>query len=267
MHKKLNIKNPKTFNEKLQWLKLYNRDPAYTMMADKYEVRKFITSKIGRNILVPLVGGPWRKFEDIDFDLLPNQFVLKCTHDSGGVVICKDKNRFDIKAAKEKINICLNRNYYWFGREWPYKNIKPQIIAENFFIDDSNIELKDYKIMVFNGKAKCSFTVSNRFLGEKFNVTFFDLNWNRLPFTRSYPASSIPIVKPYCYNEMIKYAEIISEGIPFARIDFYEIAGKVYFGEITFFPGGGMESFEPEEWDYELGSWLTLPEIKKMTPK
>lgn len=259
MEKKLNLANPLTFNEKIQWLKLYNFKSKYTQMADKYEVRKYVAERIGEKYLIPHIGGPWDNFEDINLELLPNQFVLKCTHDSGTIVICSDKSKFDINSAREKLNKALNHNYYWRGREKPYKDIKPKIIAENYLVEDEGIELKDYKILVFNGKAKLSFVCSERFTRSKLKVTFFDLNWNKMPFERSYPKSSILIDKPQNYELMIELAEILAKGIPFIRVDFYEVKGHVYFGEMTFYPGGGMESFNPKEWDAKLGEWLELP--------
>ncbi len=259
LEKKLNLADPLTFNEKIQWLKLYDFKPKYTQMADKYGVRKYVAERIGEKYLIPLIGGPWDNFEDVNLELLPNQFVLKCTHDSGTIVICSDKSKFDINSAREKLNNALNHNYYWRGREKPYKDIKPRIIAENYLVEDEGIELKDYKIMVFNGKAKLSFVCSERFTMSKLKVTFFDLDWNKMPFERSYPKSSILIDKPQNYELMIELAEILADGIPFIRVDFYEVKGHVYFGEMTFYPGGGMESFNPKEWDAKIGEWLELP--------
>jgi len=257
--KELNLDNPSSFNEKIQWLKLNDFKYEYTQMVDKYQVRKYVAERIGEEHLIPLIGGPWDNFEEINFELLPNKFVLKCTHDSGGVVICSDKSKFDKSSAREKINNSLNRNYYWGGREKVYKDIKPRIIAETYLVDDDGTELNDYKIMVFNGKAKCSFVCSERFTEESLKVTFFDLDWNKMPFERRYPKSSILINRPQSYELMIQLAEILADGIPFNRVDFYEIKGHVYFGEMTFYPGGGLECFNPEEWDNILGGWLELP--------
>ena len=255
----LNLDNPSSFNEKIQWLKLYDFKSEYTQMVDKYEVRKYVAERIGEEYLIPLIGGPWGNFEEINFELLPNKFVLKCTHDSGGVVICTDKSKFDKSSAREKINNSLNRNYYWGGREKVYKDIKPRIIAENYLVGDEATELNDYKIMVFNGKAKCSFVCSERFSGDKLKVTFFDLNWNKLPFERRYPQSLVSIKRPKNYELMIELAEILADGILFNRVDFYELNGRVYFGEMTFYPGGGLECFNPKEWDTIMGGWLELP--------
>ena len=254
--KDLDLSAPKTFNEKLQWLKLYNRCPDYTLMVDKYAVKKYIADKIGKQYIIPTLG-VWSRFDDIDFDKLPNQFVLKCTHDSGGLVICRDKSKFDKNAAKKKITKCLKRNYYSIFREWPYKNVTPQIIAEKYMEDTSTTSLNDYKLMCFNGKVKCSFVCSER--TDHLKVTFFDLDWKRLPFERHYPASKKIIPRPESYNKMIELAEILSKDIPFVRIDFYEINGKLYFGEFTFFPGSGFEEFRPEKWDLILGEWINLP--------
>lgn len=252
-NKKLNLDNPQTFNEKLQWLKLYDRNPKYTKMVDKYEVKEYVSNIIGKQYIIPTLG-VWDKFENIDFEKLPNQFVLKCTHDSGGIVICKDKNKFNYKDAERKINECLKRNYYYAGREWPYKNVKPRIIAEKYMEQKSKEELKDYKIMCFSGRAKCSFVCSDRYSKEGLKVTFFDLNWNKLPFERHYPSSSEKIDKPSNYNLMIKLSEELAQDIPFIRVDWYEIDGKLYFGELTFYPGSGFEEFTPKEWDTTLGS-------------
>lgn len=253
----LNLNNPQTFNEKLQWLKLYDRNPLYTQMVDKYEVRKYIAETIGEKYLIPLIG-VWDKFEEIDFDILPNQFVLKCTHDSGGLVICKDKGKLDIGATKKKINKSLKRNYFYHSREWPYKNVKPRIICEMYMVDELCAELKDYKFMCFNGKVKCSFVCLNRNSPSGLNVDFYDMDWNPMPFERHYPSSGILIPKPKSFNKMVQFAERLSKDIRFVRVDFYEINGQLYFGELTFYPGAGFEEFTPEAYDYLLGSWIQL---------
>lgn len=254
----LNLSEPKTFNEKLQWLKLNDRKPEYTTMVDKYSAKDYVADIIGSDYIIPTLG-MWDSFDEIDFDELPNQFVLKCTHDSGGLVICTDKNKFDYKAARKKITKCLKYNYYYAGREWVYKDVKPRIIAEKYMCDAINIELNDYKLMCFDGEVKCSFVCSDRFSEGGLRVTFYDKDWNVLPFERHYPKSNVPISKPLNYDKMISFAEKLAQNIPFVRVDFYEIAGKLYFGELTFFPGGGFEEFEPQEKDLELGSWIKLP--------
>lgn len=259
---KLNLDDPQSFSEKLQWLKLHDRNPVYTEYVDKYEVRKHIANTIGEQYLIPLVGGPWDSFDEIDFDKLPNQFVLKCTHDSGGLVICKDKSALDLAAAKAKIQRCLENNYYYNSREWPYKNVKPRIIAEAYMEDDRTGDLQDYKLMCFGGEVKCSFVCSDRFSPEGLHVTFFDRDWNVMPFERKYPARKEGLPKPLNYELMVSLAQSLSKDIPFVRVDFYEINGRVYFGELTLFPGSGMEDFRPVEWDYKLGEWIDLSQVQ-----
>lgn len=260
MKKKLNLDNPKTFNEKLQWLKLYDRNPEYTNMVDKYEVKKYVADKIGEEYIIPTLG-VWDKFEDIDFDKLPDQFVLKCTHDSGGLVICKDKSKLDIEKAGRKISNCLKHSFFWGMREWPYKDVKPRIIAEQYMVDESGYELKDYKFFCFDGKVKMLFISSDRADdGKETKTDFFDENFTHLPVTKKGKVNAD--VKPVCpkgFEKMKELAEILSQGIPHARIDFYNVSGKIYFGEITFFSGSGMVPFEPEEWDAKLGEYITLP--------
>jgi len=263
--KKLNLNNPQTFNEKLQWLKLYDRNPMYTMLTDKYEVRKYVAEVIGEEHLIPLLG-VWERFEEIDFDKLPNEFVLKPTHTSGDIFICKDKSKVDLTELRKIVNKWLKREYYWFHREWPYKNIKPRIIAEKYMVDESGIELKDYKFMCFNGKPKILFVVSNRHLEGGLKMDFYDLDWNLLPFERHYKRSGKVMPKPRSFNKMIEIAEKLSQGIPFVRVDLYEVDGHPYFGELTFYPGAGFEEFTPEEWDYIIGSWLQLP-LEKVEDK
>ena len=260
MKKELNLENPKSFNEKLQWLKIYDRKPIYTSMVDKYEVKKYITDIIGEEYIIPTLG-VWEKFEDIDFDLLPEQFVLKCTHDSGGVVICKDKSKLNITKAKKKINRSMKKNFYYRLREWPYKDVKPRIIAEKYMEDTETAELRDYKFFCFNGEAKMIFIATDRQKkGEETKFDFFDMDFNLLPFTNGHPHATVPPKKPKCFDEMRILAEKLSADIPHVRVDFYEVDGKVYFGEMTFFHWSGMVPFDPPEWDEKVGSWIELPE-------
>lgn len=257
-NKKINLKNPTTFNEKLQWLKLYDRNPEYTKMVDKYEAKEYVSNIIGKKYIIPTLG-VWKNFEDIDFSKLPNQFVLKCTHDSGGLVICKDKSKLNINEAKRKITKSLKKNYFYAEREWPYKNVKPKIIAEQYMVDDSGMKLKDYKFFCFNGIAQTILVCSNR-NGSFKNTNFYDINWNLQPFTReNHKNNNEQIKKPKNLDEMITIAEKLSKDIPFVRVDLYEINRKVYFGELTFYPSSGFEGFEPEEWDKKLGNMLELP--------
>ena len=256
LHKKLNLKKPVTFNEKIQWLKIHDRKPEYTMMVDKYAVREYIKNTIGDGYSIPLVGGPWYNFNEIDFDRLPNQFVLKCNHDSGGLVICKDKSLLNKKEAQEKINKSMKRNFYWANREWPYKDVKPCIIAEKYMVDDSGYELKDYKFFCFDGEPKAMFIATDRNVDTKFD--FFDMDFNHLPFTNGHPcADNIP-QKPRCFEEMKQLSKVLSKNIKQVRVDFYEINGKVYFGELTFSHWSGMVPFKPEEWDYKFGEWIKI---------
>ena len=258
MGQTLNLENPKTFNEKLQWLKLYDRKPEYTCMVDKYEAKKYVANIIGEEYIIPTLG-VWNSFHDIDFNSLPNQFVLKCTHDSGGLVICRDKAKLDMLKTEATINNSLSNNFYYSGREWPYKNVKPRIIAEQYMEDNNSNELTDYKLLCFDGKVKCSFVCTERFTKGGLKVTFFDRDWKKMPFERHYSASNKDIPKPYNFEKMIELAETLSNNIPFVRVDFYETNQHIYFGELTFYPGDGMEEFTPVEWDYTLGSWIKLP--------
>lgn len=254
----LNLENPRTFNEKLQWLKLYDRNPLYTKMVDKYEAKKYVADIIGEEYIIPTLG-VWYHFDEIDFDQLPDQFVLKCNHDSGSIVICKDKARLDKKAAKKKLERGLRYNYYYSGGfEWPYKNVKPRIIAEKFMATETGTDLPDYKLMCFGGKVKCSFTCTGRNTNSGLHVTFYDKDWQKMPFARHYPAEETPMTKPMNYDKMVELAERLAAPLKFARIDFYDISGRIYFGEITFFPGNGTEEFTPMEWDEKIGDWLKL---------
>lgn len=255
---KLNLKNPQSFNEKIQWLKLYNRKPEYTKMVDKYSVREYIKNTIGEEYLIPLIG-VWDNADDIDFDSLPNQFVLKCTHDSGGIVICNDKSNLNVNEAKETMNKYLHRNFYSLHREWPYKNIKPRIIAEKLMVDESGYELKDYKFFAFDGQIKALFVATGRNSADETCFTYFDRDFNRIPLTNGHPNSSKQIVKPANFEKMITVAEKLSEGIPHVRVDLYNINGKIYFGEMTFFHWSGFKEFEPEKYDKIFGDWITLP--------
>lgn len=262
MNKKLNLKKPKTFNEKLQWLKLYDRQPIYTTMVDKYAVKQYIADKIGQQYIIPTLG-VWDTFDEIDFAMLPNQFVLKCTHDSGGLVICKDKSCLDLKSAKEKITKSLKQNYYWRGREWPYKNVPPRIIAEQYMEDRETQELRDYKFFCFNGEPKMVLVCADRYSVDGLRENFYDTDWNLMPVQRrTHPNTDYKIDKPENLSEMLELVRVLAKDIPFSRIDFYVINKKSYFGEITFYPASGFEAFQPEKWDEIMGSWLTLPNAR-----
>ncbi len=255
--KELDLENPKTFNEKLQWLKLYDRKPEYTMMVDKYKVREYVAEKLGEEYLIPLLG-VWDDPEEIDFDKLPNQFVLKCNHNSGlGMCICKDKSKLDIKKVKSELRKGLKQDYYLHGREWPYKDVPRKIICEKYMVDESGYELKDYKIFCFNGEPKALFVATDRMTDTKFD--FFDVEFNHLPFTNGHPNAEKEIAKPQNLDEMLKAASILSKGIPQVRIDLYNVNGKILFGEMTFSHWSGMVPFEPNKWDERFGEWIVLP--------
>lgn len=256
--KKLDLDNPVTYSEKIQWLKLHNTDQELTKLVDKYEVKKIVSNMIGDEYIIPTIG-VWDKFEDIDFDSLPQKFVLKCTHDSGGLVICKDKAKLDIIAAKRKIDRARKKNYYWIGRELPYKNVIPRIIAEPYLEDHRDKELRDYKFYTFNGEVKAVLVVSERLdQNEETKFDFFDRGFNHLPVTKGHPnAKTIPH-RPEHYEKMIELAEILGTGHLHVRVDFYEVNGKIYFGELTFSPNSGLIPFVPEEWDYTFGNWLNI---------
>lgn len=265
MDKKLNLKNPQTFNEKLQWLKLYDRNPKYTKMVDKYEVRKYIAETIGEEYLIPLIG-IWDSPDEIDFNSLPNQFVLKCTHNSGlGMCICKDKSKLDIKKVKRDLKKGLSQNYFLSGREWPYKNVKPRIIAEKFmrnsFETISEDGLIDYKFYCFNGRPEYAYVSQNLDNHKKARISYVTLDWKQAPFKRNdYKSFEELPQRPKNFNKMLELAKVLSNKIPFLRVDFYEIDEKVYFGELTFFPGSGFTELFPEEGDFNLGDLIDLKE-------
>lgn len=258
----LNLEKPKSFNEKLQWLKLYDRNPLYTKLVDKYKVREYISEKIGEDYLIPLLG-VWDDPEEIDFDSLPNKFVLKCNHNSGlGMCICTDKSKIDIKKVKNELKSGLAQNYYLNGREWPYKNVSRKIICEKYMTDETGKNLRDYKFYCFDGKPKIVGIYQDRNSDKETTGDFFDMNFEWVDLRFGMPNALNKPQKPQKFQEMIKIAEILSEGMPEVRVDLYISNNKIYFGELTFFDGGGFDKIEPLEWDYKLGSWIKLP--KKM---
>lgn len=261
MGQRLNLEDPKTFSEKLQWLKLHDRRPEYTTMVDKSLVKDYVAERIGSEYVIPTLG-VWDRFEDIDFGVLPDQFVLKCTHDSGGLVICRNKAQFDWEAAREKINQCLKTNYYYHCREWPYKNVKPRILAEGYMEDAAQGELRDYKFFCFHGEPKLLFIATDRqTAGEETKFDFFDMDFQHLDLRNGHPNAVVPPEKPVNFEKMKELAAVLSKNIPHLRVDFYEVNGKVYFGELTFSHWSGMVPFDPPEWDRILGDWIILPEI------
>lgn len=256
--KKLNLREPASFNEKLQWLKLHDRNPIYTTIVDKYEVKKYVASLIGEKFIIPTID-VYDCFENINFDFLPNRFVLKTTHDSGGIVICHNKNNFDKVSAKLKLNKSLRRDYYKTGREWPYKNVKPRIIAEEYMVDSKLHELRDYKFFCFNGKIKFFKVDFDRFSHHRAN--YYDVNGNLMNFGEVVcpPDPRKNIILPKTLHTMIQFAELLASDIPFLRVDFYDVDGHIYFGEMTFYPASGFGEFIPEEWDLKIGKLLRLP--------
>lgn len=255
----LNLENPQTFNEKIQWLKLHDRKPIYTTMVDKYLAKQYIADRVGSEYVIPTLGR-WDEFEDIDFDQLPERFVLKCNHDSGSVFICKDKKTFDYVGVGGKMNAALQQNYYWMTREWPYKDVKPCIIAEPYMEDSTTHELRDYKFLCFDGVPKLLYVASDRQVDkEQTKFDFYDMDFHHLAVKNGHPNSSQIIVKPTSFNKMVELAAFLSKGFPLLRIDFYEVDGKPYIGELTFSHMNGMTPFDPEEWDYKFGEWISLP--------
>lgn len=252
-----NLSQPETFNEKIQWLKLYNRKPIYTVMVDKYAVKEYVANLIGEEHIIPTIG-VWDSFDEIDFNKLPPQFVLKCTHDSGSMALCKDKSVFDIPKARKMLQKSLKTNYYLRAREWPYLNVPHRIIAEKYMEDESG-ELKDYKFFCFDGEVKALYIATERNSKTETKFDFFDTDFNHLPFTQTHPNSDKIIEKPKCFEQMKHLASILSRGIPHVRVDFYEVNEKVYFGELTFSHMSGCHRFEPSEWDKHFGDWITLP--------
>lgn len=261
---KLNLETPQTFNEKLQWLKLYNRKPEYTVMVDKYLAKDYVAKAIGEEYVIPTIG-VWDKAEDIDFNQLPNRFVLKSNHNSGlGMYICKDKSKLtekQIKTVRKNLTKGLKQDYYLTGREWPYKNVPRKIIAEQYMEDKETGELRDYKFFCFDGEPKALFVATDRQAKNKETCfDFFDIEYNHLPIINGHPNAQIPSRKPQHFDKMVELARHLSANIPHVRIDFYEVNGKVYFGEITFYQNSGFIPVYPKEWDKKLGDLINLPE-------
>lgn len=255
--RKLNLQNPQTFNEKLQWLKLYDRHEEYTQMVDKCEAKKYVASIIGEEYIIPMLG-VYDSFDEINFDELPNQFVLKCTHNSGGIVICKDKQTMDIKKSRKKMNKWMKKNPFWGNREYPYKHVKPRIIAEQYMKQEDGESLRDYKVLCFHGKAKLIELHQNR-NQPNYTQDFYDINWNKTPIAQvGDPVSDCAYAKPQNLDLMIKYSEVLTNNMKHCRVDWYEINGKLYFGEMTFFDASGLTPFEKIEDDILLGSWIDI---------
>lgn len=257
--KNLNLKNPKTFNEKQNWLKLYDRRPEYTVMVDKYKAREYIADKIGEQYLVPLLG-VWDSPEEIDFDALPNEFVLKCNHDNG-VIICRDKSNLDIEKAKKELAFHLKRDYYKKLREWPYKNVPRKIICEQFMYNNNGEKNIEYKLFCFSGIVKYILVVAGR-TNKEITTTMdtYTVEWEHINLINgNTPLAGDIFPKPACFDEMCAIAQKLSQNMPFLRVDFNVWNNKIYFGELTISDSGGFENYKPEEWDLKLGNLIKLP--------
>lgn len=255
--KSLDLQRPITFNEKLQWLKLNDRNPAYTCLVDKYCVREYVSKAIGEQYLIPLIA-LYNNTGEIEWDMLPDKFVLKCTHASGTNIICSNKTKLDVKNSVRKLNKWMRMNYFWRGREWPYKDVKPRIICEQYMVDESGVELKDYKIFCFNGEPKLIQVDHGRFSDHRRNL--YDTSWNYLDATikhRNFPNEYIK--KPDKLEEMLQLAKTLAGDYPHVRVDFYSINQKLYFGELTFYHGSGHEEIKPDELGVQMGNWIKIP--------
>ena len=259
MKYELDLNNPVTFNEKLQWLKLHDHNPLYPILVDKYRVKDYVAERIGAEHMIPTLA-VYKSADEIDLDKLPDQFVLKCNHDSGSVVLCRDKSKFDLEAAKKKLDKCMKKNFYWEAREWAYKHVKPVIIAEQYMEDTKTHDLPDYKFFSFDGEVKALFIATERSNeNTETRFDFFDMDFNHINVTNGHPNADILPSKPKCFDQMVAFSKELSKGFPEVRCDFYEVDGKVYFGEYTFYHWGGTTPFKPSDFDKELGQWIKLP--------
>lgn len=256
-HHFCNLRDPQTYNEKLQWLKLNYRVAADAKLVDKYEVKRWVAERIGDTHLIPTLG-IYDSVDEIDFEALPDSFVLKCTHDSGGVELVRDKSEIDELQIRENLQRSMSRTYFFSGREPHYLRIPPRIIAEPYVEDDDLGQLRDYKFFCFDGEVKALFVASDRATG-KVKFDYFDADFTSLGIRQPYPNSEVPPQKPPLFLEMVRLAEDLSKGHPHVRVDLYEANGNIYFGELTFFHFSGFQPFKPARWDRTWGDWLTLP--------
>lgn len=254
-----NIDNPVTYNEKLQWLKLNDRHAEYTMMVDKIEAKEYVAGLVGKEFLIPTIA-TYNNIDEINWDVLPNKFVIKATGDSGGIVVCKDKSKLDINASIKKLKSLGGRNYYNYNIEYPYKDVKHRYIAEQYMEDESGFELKDYKIFCFDGVPKYLFVATGRQQNDT-RFDFYDTEFNHLPIKNGHENADVWPTKPANFEEMLRLAEKLSQGIPHVRVDLYNVRGKIYFGEMTFFHWSGFTAYEPSEWDKIFGDYIKLPKI------
>ena len=260
MRKPLNLRNPKTFSEKLQWLKLFAYKKEYSDMVDKVKAKEFAAKIIGQEYIIPTLG-VWDSADDIDFNMLPDRFVLKCNHNSGtGMYICKDKTKMNEVEVREGLRKGLEEDYFLPGRDKPYRDVERKILAEAYMEDSRTKELRDYKFFCFDGVVKAMFIAKDRQNRAEPYFDFFDADFNHLPFKQGHPNAPVLPEKPECFEEMKLLAAKLSKGIPHVRVDFYEVNGKVYFGEMTFYHFGGITPFEPNSWDRTFGDWINLPQ-------
>ncbi len=257
MGNRLDWKHPVTFNEKLQWLKLFDQKPIHTTMVDKYEVKDHVRSLIGEEHVIDAIG-VWDRYEDIDFDSLPEQFVLKCTHDSGNVVVCRDKKQFDPNKHKDRFRKALEKNYYYRYREWPYKNVRPRLLVEKYVEDEYAEALVVYKFICFHGEPKIIQVIQDD-KHENESIDYFDADWTLLDIKQNFPNSARHLTKPKSFERMKEMARTLSADEILVRVDFYEVKGEPFFSEFTFYSDAGFEPFSPPEWDEILGSWINLP--------
>ncbi len=260
MGEKPDLSAPTTYTQKIQWLKLHDRKEGYTRLVDKYLVKTFVKEVIGEEYLIPTLG-VWDRADCISLDQLPDEFVLKCTHDSGGMLICRDKEKINWAKAQKKMERLRKKKFFWERREWTYKNVVPRIIAEPYMEDSRTGELRDYKFFCFDGVPKLMFVASDRQKpDEDTKFDFFDMDYRHLELINGHPNAAVPPEKPENFELMKQLASQLSQGIPHVRVDFYEVDGKVYFGEMTFYHFSGFVPFQPAKWDQILGDWLVLPE-------
>lgn len=259
LNRDINLKNPKSLNEKCQWIKLYDRNPLYSDLVDKYEVKKIIEKRIGKSYIIPTIG-VYDDFDEINFDKLPNKFVIKCTHDSGGLVVCTDKNKLNLKKARSKISKSLRRNYYYNWREWPYKHVKPRIIIEKYMGEN----LLDFKIQCFNGNVDNILVCAERSSSSGVKYYYFNEKWEFLNYSiNTTEKEAKKIIKPDNLNEMLDIAKKLSKDLPEVRVDLYNIENHIYFGELTFFSEAGFDTTITIAADYEMGKHFILPKKKE----
>lgn len=256
--KKLNLKNPTGFCEKLNYLKIYNKIEKYTDLVDKIKVKEYITKNFGEEYIFPTLG-VWDHYRQIDFNNLPDKFVLKCNHDSGSIKVVVDKSEINHKEFENFFENRLKQNPFYIGREYPYKNVKPKIMAEKYMTPKGKVDINDFKFFCFDGEPKIMYIASQRSIDCKFD--FYDMNFSHLNIVNIHPQSGVEIEKPEKFEDMVEFARKLSKGFKFVRVDLYQIDGKIYFGEFTFFHGGGFWLMKPEKWEKILGDWINIDRL------